>query len=164
MKSWFNLQLLEYISYMQYYIWSIFCNAFMKSIMSWLLVIFFFLFWDINILVQSTAVIYIIDFSLWMYTAYTEDNFCIKRFWAWMTKLMLYAILVILFNQADIVIWAMIWHPSLSLHIISAKSWAITYISMHELISSLNKLKHLWVPIPEKLYQAIKTNKEKIWW
>lgn len=163
MKSWIMDQASEYLWYMQYYIASIFSNMFLKSIASWLVVVFCFLFGDINILVKSTAVIYFLDFSLWIYTAIKEDNFSVNRFGAGMTKLILYAILVILFNQADLVISTMLNNPSLWLHIISARSWSLTYISMHELISCLNKLKHLGVPVPEKLYQIIKSNKEKIW-
>jgi len=163
MKSWIMDQASEYLWYMQYYIASIFSNVLIKSIASWLVVVFCFLFGDISILVKSTAVIYFLDFWLWIYIAIKEDNFNVNRFGAGMTKLILYAILVILFNQADLVISTMLNNPSLWLHIISARSWSLTYISMHELISCLNKLKHLGVPVPEKLYQIIKSNKEKIW-
>lgn len=163
MKSWIMDQASEYLWYMKYYIASIFSNVMIKSVASRGVIIFCFLFGDINILVKSTAVIYFLDFWLWIYTAIKEDNFSVNRFGAGMTKLILYAILVILFNQADLVISTMLNNPSLWLHIISARSWSLTYISMHELISCLNKLKHLGVPVPEKLYQIIKSNKEKIW-
>ena len=163
MKSWIMDQASEYLWYMKYYIASIFSNVMIKSVASRGVIIFCFLFGDINILVKSTAVIYFLDFWLWIYTAIKEDNFSVNRFGAGMTKLILYAILVILFNQADLVISTMLNNPSLWLHIISARSWSLTYISMHELISCLNKLKHLGVPVPEKLYQIIKRNKEKIW-
>lgn len=156
-------QLLEYLWYIKYYIASIFSNMTLKASLSWLFMVFCFLFWDINILVKSTAIIYFLDFFLGIYTALKEDSFSLSRFGAGMTKLILYAVLVILFNQADLIISTMLNHPDLWLHIVSARSWSLTYIALHELISSLNKLKHLWVPISDKLYNIIKTNKEKIW-
>ncbi len=149
------------MEYFFYYVQSVFTHPVVKILSSAILVALSFLFWDVNVLVISTAVIYMIDFGLWIYTAVKNDNFNPARFWWWMAKLIFYAILIILFHQADHVIEKMAWH-NIELEIISARSWALAYIASHELLSALNKLRNLWVPIPQKLYDMIKTNKDKL--
>ncbi len=161
MKHWFYNQMSEYIDYFFYYVQSVFTHPIIKLIFSAVIVALSFLFWEVDILVISTAVIYIIDFGLGIYTAFKNDNFNPARFWGWMAKLIFYAILVILFHQADHIIQEMVWHH-IELEIISARSWALAYIWSHELLSALNKLKNLWIPIPQKLYNMIKTNKDKL--
>lgn len=151
----------EYMEYFFYYVQSVFTHPIIKLIFSAVIVALSFLFWEVDILVISTAVIYMIDFGLWIYTAIKNDNFNPARFWGWMAKLIFYAILIILFHQADHVIEEMAWH-NIELEIISARSWALAYIASHELLSALNKLRNLWVPIPQKLYDIIKTNKDKL--
>ncbi|HPC34770.1 MAG TPA: phage holin family protein, partial [Candidatus Absconditabacterales bacterium] len=96
-----------------------------------------------------------------IYTAFKNDNFNPARFGGGMAKLIFYAILVILFHQADHIIQEMVGHH-IELEIISARSWALAYIGSHELLSALNKLKNLGIPIPQKLYNMIKTNKDKL--
>lgn len=151
----------EYMDYFFYYVQSVFTHPVIKLIFSAVIVALSFLFWEVNILVISTAVIYIIDFGLGIYTAFKNNSFNLARFWGWMAKLIFYAILIILFHQADNIIQEMIWHH-IELEIISARSRALAYIWSHELLSALNKLRNLWIPIPQKLYDMIKTNKDKL--
>ncbi len=151
----------EYMEYFFYYVQSVFTHPIIKIIASAMIVALSFLFWEVNVLVVSTAVIYVIDFWLWIYTALKNDTFNPARFGGGMAKLIFYGALIILFHQADHIVEQMVNHQ-VTLEVVSARSRALAYIASHELLSALNKLKKLWIPIPDKLYNMIKTNKDKL--
>lgn len=153
----------EFLLYIEYYMESIVSNVNIKILFTAIGWVCFFLIWDVTPAVIGLFVIYMIDIVLGIGISFYNSDFNLSRFFAWIAKLWLYFILIILAHQFDMVIaefttlgidhW--IWP-------LYAKYWVIGYLATHEFLSSLVKLESIGIPVPSGLIKRIKSTKKKI--
>jgi len=131
------------------YIIGMFSISKIKVISSSIIWLYIYLIWGYSALTEAFFILLILDFILWFLKAWNKWEVKYKKLQLWLQKIFIYCLLLIAFNQANIVVW---W---VNIMWIWIKQFWVSYIALMELISILKHCLWLWVPIPKTLLNKL---------
>jgi len=126
-----------------------------KLIFTWIAISLWYLFGDFTFVFQAVVFAVLLDFTLGFSIAIYEWKFCKEKFLGWLKKEVTFAVAIIIWHLADI----MIFHSEVEWWV---QNFFLVYIGINELISSLKHLSKLGFRTPEKLLQRLESQKETL--
>lgn len=128
----------------------------LKLFISSVIALFTALIWGYTALIEALFMLMVIDFVLWFVNAWQKNALSRERMRNGFIKIIWYCIALIVLNYTSIaVFWANIGGYGV-------KEFWVSYLAVHEWISTLRHLACMWVPIPKSLLDKLENYKEKL--
>lgn len=137
------------------YLGDIFSNWLFKTIISFVFMCLWFMFWHITISIYALLILYAIDFILWFGIAFHENKISLAKLKKGILKFILYGIAIITWNLVDV---TLAWHTIN----IWLKYFIVIYLAITEAISVFKHLAYCNVKLPTRLIKALEQYKWKL--